>query len=82
MAPAIKWGVKNEALAVEINTQHQQNHGHVGQTVCKVGFHVSRSHPFLGVSSDGGVNDPSCDRPYGFIVVKCLYSQHNYICTN
>jgi len=44
--PAVEWGVKNEALAIQAYIQHQQCNGHDGLTVCKVGFHVSRSHPF------------------------------------
>jgi len=68
--------VKNEALAIQAYIQHQQCNGHDGLTVCKVGFHVSRSHPFLGASPDGGVYDPSCEQPYGFIEVKCPYSRH------
>ena len=78
MTPAIEWGIKNEALAIEAYTQHQQCNGHNGLTVCKVGFHVSSSHPFLGASPDGGVYDPSCDQPYGFVEVKCPYSHRNH----
>lgn len=77
MTPAVEWGVKNEALAIQAYIQHQQCNGDDGLTVCKVGFHVSRSHPFLGASPDGGVYDPSCEQPYGFIEVKCPYSRRN-----
>ena len=37
---------------IQVYTQHQQHNGHDGLTVSKVGFHVSRSHPFLGASPD------------------------------
>ena len=74
MTSAIQWGVKNEALAIQIYSQHQQIHSRGRLTVCKVGFQVSRSHPFLGVSPDGGVYDPSCDQPYVSVEVKCPYS--------
>ena len=72
MTPAIEWRVKNEALAIQIYTQHQQIHGHGGLTVCKVGFQVSRSHPFLGASPDGLVYEPSCDQPYVSVDVSVL----------
>ena len=35
--------------------QHQQHNGHDELTVSNIGFHVSRSHSFLGASPDGGV---------------------------
>ena len=76
MTPAIEWGIKNEPLAIQAYTQHQQCNGHDGLTVCKVGFHVSRSRPLLGASPDG-VYDPSCDQSYEFVEVKCPYSHRN-----
>ena len=74
MTPAIEWGIKNEPLAIQAYTQHQQCNGHDGLTVCKVGFHVSRSRPLLSASPDG-VYDPSCDQSYEFVEVKCPYSR-------
>ena len=35
--------------------QHQQHNGHDELTVSNIGFHVSRSHSFLGATPDGGV---------------------------
>ena len=41
-----------------------------------VGFFISSSHPFLGATPDGAVFDPSSpEEPYGFLEVKCPYSQ-------
>ena len=77
MTPAIEWGIKNEALAIQAYTQHQQCNGHDGLTVCKVGFHVSRSRPLLDASPDG-VYDPSCDQSYEFVEVKSPYSHRNH----
>ena len=71
-------GDKNETLAIQAYTQHQKDNGRDGLTVSKVGFHASRSQPFLGASPDGGVYDPSCDQPYGFVKVKYHYSHRNH----
>lgn len=75
-APAIEWGVKREAEAIQLQQQHRN--GHDGLTVCSVGFHVSHSHPFLGATPDSSVYDPSGDQPYGFLEVKCPYSHRNH----
>ena len=55
----------NELL---LSTPKFQNcYGHTGLTVTLCGFHVSKSHPFLGASSDGAVYDPSNTvQPFGF----------------
>lgn len=76
-SPATEWGIRHEAKAIQEYIQHQQHNGHDGLTVCSVGFHVCRSHPFLGASPDGGVYDPSSDQPYGFLEVKCPYSHRH-----
>ena len=40
----------------------------------KSGFLINPSWPFLGVSPDGVVYDPSHhDNPYGFLEIKCPY---------
>ena len=63
-------------MAVQAYTEHQNNSGHHGLTVCSVGFYLSKSHPFLGASPDGSVYDPTSDQPYGFVEIKCPYSHH------
>ena len=73
---ATEWGIQNEAAAIEQYQKHQQSHGHIGLTVSPVGFFISSSHPFLGATPDGAVFDPSSpEEPYGFLEVKCPYSQ-------
>lgn len=75
---ATKWGIQNEAAAIKQYQSHQQSHGHTGLTVCPVGFLISTSHSFLGATPDGAVYDPSSpEEPYGFLEVKCPYSQRN-----
>lgn len=73
---ATEWGIRNEAVAIEQYQKHQQSRGHIGLTVSPVGFFISSSHPFLGATPDGAVFDPSSpEEPYGFLEVKCPYSQ-------
>ena len=41
-------------------------------------FSVCETYPFLGASPDGAVYDPSnTNQPFGFLEIKCLYSQRN-----
>ena len=46
--------------------------------VSKVGFHVNRSHPFLGTSPDCG---SSCGQLYALVEVKWPYSYRNKFST-
>lgn len=75
---ATDWGIRHESVAIEQYVKHQQNHGHPNLTVTSCGFHISKSHPFLGASPDGAIYDPSnlCE-PFGFLEVKCPYSARN-----
>ena len=74
---AIQWSVQQEAVALQVYVDYQHQHGHPGLTACSVGFHISRSYPFLGASPDGGVYDPSAGEPYGFLEIKCPYSHRD-----
>lgn len=90
---ATDWGITHESIAREEYIKHQHCHGHIGLTVTSCGFHVSKSHPFLGASPDGAVYDPSnTEQPFGFLEIKCPYSarnvtpteactHHNFFCT-
>ena len=77
ISPALRWGVEHEAKAIEAYIDYQRQNGHSGLTVCKVGFFVSKTHPFLGASPDGGVYDPTSKESYGYIEVKCPYSHRD-----
>ena len=74
---AIMWGIDHEPGAITAYIEHQHQNGHHGLIVTNVGFHISVKHPFLGASPDGGVYDPSCEQPYGFVEVKCTYSHRD-----
>ena len=90
---ATEWGLMHESVAIEEYTKYQNCYGHTGLTVTSCGFHVSKSHPFLGASPDGAVYDPSnTQQPFGFLEVKCPFTirniapmeactQHNFFCT-
>ena len=77
-SPAIQWGVQQEVIALQAYVDYQHHNGHPGLTVCSIGFHISRSHPYLGASPDGGVYDPSSvGESYGFVEIKCPYSHRD-----
>ena len=73
--PAIRYGIETEPLAIMEYVKYQKAHGHDDLTVTPSGFYISFSHPFLGASPDGSVDDPlNIDKPFGFLEVKCPYS--------
>ena len=54
------------------------NHGQIELSVVSCGFHISQSHPYLGVSPHGAVYDPcNLDQPFGFLEIKCPYTACN-----
>ena len=75
---AIEWGVQQEATAIQQYVSFQQSHSHPDITVSPCGFHVSRTHPYLGATQDGAVYDPTnLEEQFGFIEVKCPYVHRN-----
>ena len=73
-----EWGISNESSALQAYQAKQRENGHPELVVCKSGFIINPLYPFLGASPDGAVYDPlSPDEPYGFLEIKCLYSQRN-----
>ena len=72
---AMQWGIEHEEIALQEYMKHQHSHDHSGLFVCASGVHISTTHPFLGASPDGCVYDPHADEPYGFLEIKCPYSQ-------
>ena len=59
------------------NVKYQHQNGHAGLYVCNAGFHISESYPFLGVSPDGSVYDPTEQHSFGFLEIKCTYKYRN-----
>ena len=75
---ATEWGINNESCALQAYQDKQRENGHPELVVCKSGFIINPLYPFLGASPDGAVYDPSSsDEPYGFLEIKCPYSQRN-----
>ena len=73
-SPAIEWGIQQEPKAIEVYKQYQHSIGHDSLSVCRLGFLICRTQPFLGASPDGGVYDPSSNlNPFGLLEVKCPY---------
>ena len=72
---AMQWGIDHEDLAIQLYTDYQHRQGHSGLYVCTTGLFVSSAYPFLGTSPDGAVYDPTSSSPYGFLEVKCPYTQ-------
>ena len=74
---ATKWGIQNEPVAIQRYITYQCEQGR-DVTVGPSGFLVCETHPFLGATPDGTVYDPTDKgHPFGFIEVKCPYSQRN-----
>ena len=65
----------HESVVLEEYTKHQNCYGHTGLTVTSCGFHVSKSHSFLGSSPGGAVYDPSnTEQPLGFLEIKSPFT--------
>jgi len=46
--------------------------------VAPCGFHISKSHPYLGATPDGAICDPSSlDKHFGFLEVECPHAHRN-----
>ena len=70
--------IQKQSLAVQKYIDILLTPGHNGLTVLLCGFTICESHSYHGATSDGSVYDPSCrEQPYGFLEVKCFYSQRN-----
>ena len=39
---------------------------------------ISETHPFLGMSPDGCMHDPSCSDPFGLVEINCPY-KHRHV---
>ena len=59
---------------LEVYVKLQNSSGHPGLYACKSGFVISETNPYLGMSPDGCVHDPSCSDPFGLVEIKCPYS--------
>jgi len=70
---ATEWGKETEAIALQEYEVNLKSLGHSDITVCRAGFVVCESHPFLGASPDGYVHDPSRKEQYGLVEIKCPY---------
>ena len=63
---------------MEEYAKYQHSQGHTSLTVTPCGFHVSKSHPFLGASPDGTVYDLSnTEQPFDFLEIKCPFLVRN-----
>lgn len=71
--PATEWGKENKPIALEKYKAYQKSLGHFDVTVCRAGFVVCETHPFLGASPDAYVHDPDRQTSYGLAEVKCSY---------
>lgn len=70
---ATDWGKANESVALQQYETHLKAKGSLELTVCRAGFVVCETHPFLGASPDSYVYDPSRQHHYGLVEVKCPY---------
>ena len=65
---ATDWGKCNESIALEKYKQVQHDSGHHG---VQSGFVISEKYPFLGVSPEAVVHDPTNANPFGLTEIKC-----------
>ena len=73
-SPATKWGVQNEAKAIEAYKKHQHEQEKTELIVGPCGFLVCEHYQFLGATPDGTVYDPTnVQQPFGFLEIKCPY---------
>ena len=70
---ATEWGKENESVALQKYADHQLQTGHTDLVACRAGFVVCEQHPFIGVSPDAYVFDPSSVNHFGLAEIKCPY---------
>ncbi|XP_037564105.2 uncharacterized protein LOC119443042 [Dermacentor silvarum] len=71
--PAVRYGIANEAKALQRYEEALRNTGRDVQLQC-TGLFVNPEYPWLGASPDANVYDPSEDPPWGCVEVKFPYS--------
>lgn len=64
---ATTWGLQQESVAM---SEYISQTRHTTVSVTKSGLIISRTHPWLAVSPDGLVTDPSNLDPYGLLEIK------------
>ena len=68
----MRYGHLHEAHARNAYTKYLIDEHHKDATVTRTGFHIDRSHNWIGASPDGLVYDPSSiNDPYGLLEIKC-----------
>ena len=72
-SPPTDWGKANEKRALQLYQDKPHESGHKDLYACPSGF-ISNEYPFLGVSSDAAVYDPSMPNPFGLAEIKCPFS--------
>lgn len=73
-SPATEWGSQKDQEYVA----YQHSNGHRNLVVTPSGLLISEQHSVLGASPDGAVYNPSNSyQPFGFLEIKCPYSQWN-----
>lgn len=68
----------SESIATQQYVRYQEIQGLPDISVTPCGFHVCKSHPFLGASPDGAASDPTePTASFRFLEVKCPYMYWN-----
>lgn len=75
--PAVRYGIGNEARALQRYEEALRNTGRDVQ-LQSAGLFVNPEYPWLGASPDAIVYDPSEDQPWGCVEVKCPYSLKDF----
>ena len=57
---------------------HQISLGHTELVAVKAGFVVCEKHPYLGVSPDASVHDPSVNEQFGVAEITCPYKYRDH----
>ena len=73
-APALQWGITNEATAQEAFVESATKH-HTNFSFEHAGLHVNPAYPHLGASPDGVISCDCCGE--GLLEIKCPYKYRN-----
>ena len=74
---SIQHGNHNEIIVRSLYARKMQKQLHKNFTVYDCGLVVNPFHPYLSVSRDGKVFDPSSTSPFGLLEIKCPYTWRN-----